>query len=76
MAKLSSINKNARRKKLVKKFAGRYAKLKAMAKDPAERYQSANEMMAALFGDPAVQDSVMSLSPQTLSIEHARAKSA
>ena len=33
MAKLSSINKNERRKKLVKKYAGRYAKLKAMAKD-------------------------------------------
>ena len=33
MAKLSSINKNERRKKLVKKYAGRYAKLKAMAND-------------------------------------------
>ena len=33
MAKLSSINKNERRKQLVKKYAGRYAKLKAMAKD-------------------------------------------
>jgi small subunit ribosomal protein S14 len=33
MAKLSSINKNERRKKLVKKYAGRYAKLKAIAKD-------------------------------------------
>jgi small subunit ribosomal protein S14 len=33
MAKLSSINKNERRKKLVKKFAGRYAKLKAIAND-------------------------------------------
>ena len=33
MAKLSSINKNDRRKKLAKKYAGRYAKLKAMAKD-------------------------------------------
>ncbi len=33
MAKLSSINKNERRKKLVKKYAGRYAKLKAMAAD-------------------------------------------
>ena len=31
MAKLSSINKNERRKKLVKKYAGRYAKLKAIA---------------------------------------------
>ena len=33
MAKLSSINKNERRKRLAKKYAGRYAKLKAMAKD-------------------------------------------
>ncbi|MBA3879198.1 MULTISPECIES: 30S ribosomal protein S14 [Sphingomonas] len=35
MAKLSSINKNERRKKLVKKYAGRYAKLKAIANDKA-----------------------------------------
>ena len=33
MAKLSSINKNERRKKLVKKYAGKYAKLKAQAAD-------------------------------------------
>ncbi len=33
MAKLSSINKNERRKKLVKKYAGRYSKLKAIAND-------------------------------------------
>jgi small subunit ribosomal protein S14 len=33
MAKLSSINKNERRRKLVKKYAGRYAKLKAIADD-------------------------------------------
>jgi small subunit ribosomal protein S14 len=33
MAKLSSINKNERRKKLVKKYAGKYAKLKAIAAD-------------------------------------------
>ena len=33
MAKLSSINKNERRKQLVKKYAGRYAKLKAQAND-------------------------------------------
>lgn len=33
MAKLSSINKNERRKKLVKKYAGRYARLKAVAAD-------------------------------------------
>ncbi len=33
MAKLSSINKNERRKKLVKKYAEKYAKLKAIADD-------------------------------------------
>lgn len=33
MAKLSSINKNERRKRLVKKYAGQYAKLKAKAAD-------------------------------------------
>ena len=33
MAKLSSINKNERRKKLVKKYAGKYAALKAQAND-------------------------------------------
>ncbi len=33
MAKLSSINKNERRKALVKKYSGRYARLKAVAAD-------------------------------------------
>ncbi len=33
MAKLSSINKNERRKMLVKKYAGKYARLKAIAND-------------------------------------------
>ncbi len=33
MAKLSSINKNERRRKLVKKYAPKYAKLKAIAND-------------------------------------------
>jgi small subunit ribosomal protein S14 len=33
MAKLSSINKNERRRKLVKKYAARYARLKAIAED-------------------------------------------
>ena len=33
MAKLSSINKNERRKKLAKQYAGKYAKLKAQAND-------------------------------------------
>jgi len=31
MAKLSSVNKNERRKKLVKKYASQYAKLRAIA---------------------------------------------
>jgi small subunit ribosomal protein S14 len=35
MAKLSSINKNERRKKLVKKYAAKYAKLKAIADNQA-----------------------------------------
>ena len=33
MAKLSSVNKNERRKKLVKQYANKYAKLKAIADD-------------------------------------------
>lgn len=33
MAKLSSVNKNERRKQLVKKYAAKYAKLKAVASD-------------------------------------------
>jgi len=33
MAKLSSINKNERRKKLVKQYAAKYEKLKAVAAD-------------------------------------------
>ena len=35
MAKLSSVNKNERRKKLVKKYAAKYAKLKAIADNQA-----------------------------------------
>ena len=35
MAKLSSVNKNERRKKLVKKYAAKYAKLKAVADNEA-----------------------------------------
>jgi len=33
MAKLSSVNKNERRRKLVKQYAPKYAKLKAIAND-------------------------------------------
>ena len=36
MAKLSSINKNERRKKLVKQYAGKYARLKAIANDKSK----------------------------------------
>ncbi|MBU6206991.1 MAG: 30S ribosomal protein S14 [Alphaproteobacteria bacterium] len=36
MAKLSSINKNERRKKLVAKHAAKYAKLKAIANDESK----------------------------------------
>jgi small subunit ribosomal protein S14 len=46
MAKLSSINKNERRKKLVKKYAGRYAKLKAIAAD--NKLDETERLMARL----------------------------
>jgi small subunit ribosomal protein S14 len=36
MAKLSSINKNERRKKLVKKYAGKISRLKAIANDESK----------------------------------------
>ena len=36
MAKLSSINKNERRKKLVQKYAAKYAALKAVADDTSK----------------------------------------
>ena len=36
MAKLSSINKNERRKKLVQQYASKYAKLKAVADDTSK----------------------------------------
>jgi small subunit ribosomal protein S14 len=46
MAKLSSINKNERRKKLTKKYAGQYAKLKATAAD--ESLDETERLMARL----------------------------
>ena len=46
MAKLSSINKNERRKKLVKKYAAKYAKLKAIAND--ESLDEAERLIARL----------------------------
>ena len=46
MAKLSSINKNERRKALVKKYAGKYAALKATAND--ESLDDGDRLMARL----------------------------
>ncbi|RDE05525.1 30S ribosomal protein S14 [Sphingomonas aracearum] len=46
MAKLSSINKNERRKQLVKKYAGKYAALKAIAND--ESLDDGERMIARL----------------------------
>jgi small subunit ribosomal protein S14 len=46
MAKLSSINKNERRKKLVKKYAGRYARLRAVADDKSA--DDSDRLMARL----------------------------
>ena len=46
MAKLSSINKNERRKKLVKQYADKYAKLKAIADD--ESLDEGERLMARL----------------------------
>jgi small subunit ribosomal protein S14 len=36
MAKLSSINKNERRKRMAKQYAGKYARLKAVADDESK----------------------------------------
>jgi small subunit ribosomal protein S14 len=48
MAKLSSINKNNRRKKMVKKYAAKWAALKAVASDESkpfdERFQARLKM--------------------------------
>ncbi len=46
MAKLSSINKNEKRKRLVKKYANQYAKLKAIADD--ESLEETERLMARL----------------------------
>ena len=46
MAKLSSINKNERRKALVKKYAGKFAALKAIADD--ESVDDGDRLMARL----------------------------
>lgn len=41
---------------------------KAMAKDPAERYQSAQEMVEAIFGAEHVRNSVSHFRPESLSV--------
>ena len=46
MAKLSSINKNERRKKLVKKYASKYARLKAIADN--EKLDESERLIARL----------------------------
>jgi small subunit ribosomal protein S14 len=46
MAKLSSINKNERRKKLVQKYAAKYAALKAVAAD--EKLDETERLIARL----------------------------
>jgi|TARA_R110002072_G_scaffold15856_23_gene62788 small subunit ribosomal protein S14 len=46
MAKLSSINKNERRKKLVKQYAAKYEKLKAIADDTSA--DESDRLMARL----------------------------
>ena len=46
MAKLSSINKNEKRKRLVKKYANQYARLKAIADD--ESLDDTERLMARL----------------------------
>ncbi|MGB3712060.1 MAG: 30S ribosomal protein S14 [Erythrobacter sp.] len=46
MAKLSSINKNEKRKQLVKKYAAKYEKLKAIAND--ESLDEAERLIARL----------------------------
>ncbi len=46
MAKLSSVNKNERRKKLVKKYAAKYAHLKAVADD--QSLDESERLMARL----------------------------
>jgi small subunit ribosomal protein S14 len=46
MAKLSSVLKNERRKKLVKQYAGKFAKLRAMADD--EKLDDSERLIARL----------------------------
>ena len=53
MAKLSSINKNEKRKVLVKKYAGKYARLKAIADDESKDVQERWEARLKLAEIPA-----------------------
>ncbi len=54
MAKLSSVNKNERRKQLVKKYAGKYAKLKAIANDQSPESARLARLMKRLFAPTAL----------------------
>jgi len=46
---------------------------KAMAKDPADRYQSVQEMVEAIFGEEHIRNSVSHFRPESLSIAAQRA---
>ena len=59
MAKLSSINKNERRKKLVKKYAGRYARLKAVAND--ESADDGERLIARLGPRASLEEVLLAL---------------
>jgi small subunit ribosomal protein S14 len=52
MAKLSSINKNERRKKLVKQYAAKYEKLKAIAELPRNANPTRVRNRCATTGRP------------------------
>ena len=46
---------------------------KAMAKDPSERYQTVDELVADLFGNATVADGVSTFSPNSLTVVAGRA---
>ena len=46
---------------------------KAMAKDPGERYQTVDDLVAALFGNASVADGVSTFSPNSLTVFAKRA---
>ena len=80
MAKLSSINKNERRKKLAKKYAGQYAKLKAIANDKSR--DETERLIARLLSQvPPVADHAPGIGqqrpdPRSDQVELVRAKDA